>query len=147
MTNKTGTIGMHIWPINRIPWPHKLPALWHTHINTHASMLPASWLGETRSPAAVVPVGGAGRGNRRPWEGFECAMLITHKWPGPVVILSLMCHHTPGIWPKDAFLGVMGSSWTKVSMRTAEKKQTMATWQNSHNYHSSEIQSFSLLAH
>lgn len=49
------------------------------------------------------------------------AMLITHKWPRPVVTATLlMCYHTPWYPVHGCIPAVMGSSWTRVSGRTAD---------------------------
>lgn len=145
MTDKTGTTGMHIWPINQIPWPHKLPTLRHTYTHTHTHMLTHSLTLGNREYSSCCQSGrlreGEQRGMGRTWvchvnnsqvvraSGHFVINVPPHSW-----------HLTQGYIP-----GVMGSSWTKVSGRTAENKQTGVSVGNTHHYHPPETQTCPLL--
>lgn len=60
VTDSTGTAGMHIFQINQIEWPHKVPAPGHTRWHT-----PSSSVWETARSAAAVRSRGLRRGGCR----------------------------------------------------------------------------------
>lgn len=136
---------MHIWPINQIPWPHKLPhpetsTPTHTHICWHTPLL---W--ETESPTAAARAGGWGRGKVRGmgriWVCHVNNSQVARAGGHSVINVPPHSQHlTRGCIP-----GVMGSSWTEVSGSTAENKLGRP-WGNTHNYLPSESQTCSLPA-
>lgn len=136
---------MHIWPINQIPWPHKLPhpetsTPTHTHICWHTPLL---W--ETESPTAAVRAGGWGRGKPRGmgriWVCHVNNSQVARAGGHSVINVPPHSRHlTRGCIP-----GVMGSSWTEVSGSTAENKLGRPLG-NTHNYLPSESQTCSLPA-
>lgn len=114
-TDTTGTFGMHICLINQGPWPHKPPTLWHTRTYWHT---PRRWIKKETAAGRICSLLGREGGSRETGRLWVCH--INNSQVGWSRAINVPSRFRPSELRNP---GVMGSSWTKVSGRTAEKAE------------------------